>query len=98
MADQPFPDIALRVLRTLRKSSMDGYTLKSEAKVHSRKDLAEAVRFLLAHDYLIVEGDISEEEIGRAFMQIPLQVRGRVDDVLRAEQLTARDTPTGANS
>ena len=88
---EPFSATAFRILRTLRQSSMDGYTLKVEAKVPSRRELAESVRQLLTHGLLIVEGDISEGEIGRAFMQIPLQVRGRVDDILREEQMAPRD-------
>jgi hypothetical protein len=62
---------------------MDGYTLQSEAQVESPASLAKAVRMLLNRGWVSVVGDITEQEIGRSFMHVPLQARGSVEEYLR---------------
>jgi hypothetical protein len=83
MSDQEMSPAAVRVLRTLRTSSMDGYTLQSEAQVESPASLAKVVRMLFNRGWVSVVGDITEQEIGRAFMHVPLQARGTIEEFLR---------------
>ena len=70
---------------------MDGYTLQSEAHLNSPASLAEAVQMLLGRGWVTVVGDISENEIGRAFMHVPLQARGSVEEFFRNPQIATTE-------
>jgi len=79
------------VLRTLRKTAMDGYSLQSAAQVDAAS-LVRAVQTLISREWITVVGDTSANEIGRAFMRVPLQARGRVEEFLRNPEIAEAET------
>jgi hypothetical protein len=85
MSDLVLSHVTRKVLRMLRRTAMDGYTLQSEAKL-SAQDLVTAVMDLLPRGYLSIEGEPTVDEIGRAYLHIPLQARGLVDEALRTPE------------
>lgn len=85
MSDLVLNGFARKVLRTLRRAAMDGYTLQSEAKL-TTPDLARTVQDLLHRGFVSIEGEPTPDEIGRAYLHIPLQARGHVDEALRTPE------------
>ena len=89
MSDLVLTPVTRQVLRTLRRTAMDGYTLQSEAKL-SADVLVSAVQELLHRGYLSIEGEPTLDEIGRAYLHIPLQARGNVDEALRTPEQSSQ--------
>ena len=70
------------IIRTLRESSMDGYSLMQRTGIDEDK-LVEVLQTKLSR-IVTVQGDLTKERIGRAYMSILPSARGEAERVLGA--------------
>lgn len=68
------------IIRTLRESSMDGYSLLSKTGIDEDK-LVEMLRTKLSR-IVTVRGDLTKERIGRAYLSIPPSAGQEAERVL----------------
>jgi hypothetical protein len=68
------------IIRTLRESSMDGYSLLSKTGIDEDK-LVKMLRTKLSR-IVTVRGDLTKERIGRAYLSIPPNAGQEADRVL----------------
>lgn len=86
MAEPKASDGALKVLRVLRQSSMDGYSLMAKTDLDEAA-LVEALENL--GDIVSVEGDLRKEKIGEAYISLLPSGRG-VAEMMLGTQLFKR--------
>ena len=72
-------DKELKVLRAVRKSAMDGYTLLSTTGLGA-EDLVDALSKL--QNVVSIKGELLKERIGEAYVALPPNNRGYVDMIL----------------
>jgi hypothetical protein len=70
------------VIRSLRESSMDGYTLMSKTGLDEDR-LVEILRTKLSK-IVTVRGDLTKERIGKAYLSIPPSAQQEAERVLGA--------------
>ena len=68
------------IIRILRESSMDGYSLLSKTGIGEDK-LVEMLQTKLSR-IVTVQGDLTQERIGRAYLSILPSARGEAERVL----------------
>jgi hypothetical protein len=86
MRAEALSDSAMKVLRVLRESATDGYTVMSRARL-SQNQLADAISELSRSSLLEIKGDEDGPEIGEAYLYLPPGVKGYVDLIIREKSL-----------
>jgi hypothetical protein len=72
-------DKEVKVLRAVRKSAMDGYSLLSTTGLDAQ-DLVDALSKL--QNVVSIKGELLKERIGEAYVALPPNNRGFVDMIL----------------
>ena len=72
-------DKEVKVLRAVRKSAMDGYSLLSATGMDAQ-DLVDALSKL--QNVVSIKGELLKERIGEAYVALPPNNRGFVDMIL----------------
>jgi hypothetical protein len=80
-----FDDTALRVLGVVRRQAGDGFTLMSKSGLNPT-EFASAVRSLQTGQLVSVEGVLSEDKIGDAYVYVPPQAKSRSDFIISRQQ------------
>lgn len=80
--EYPLSEKALRVLRAVRETAMDGYTVASRAGV-SGDDLSAPLTELQSRGLIAAKGDLSPSRVGESYLYVPTE---------------AADTPTSCSA
>lgn len=78
-------DAVLRVLGVVRRQAADGFTLMSRSGLDP-SEFATAVRSLQSNQLVSVEGVLSAEKIGDAYVYVPPQAKSRSDFIISRQQ------------
>ena len=84
------PDDAalLRVLEVVRRQAGDGFTLMSRSGLDP-SDFTSVVRSLQSSQLVSVEGVLSDDKIGDAYVYVPPQAKSRSDFIISRQSLGA---------
>lgn len=79
-------ETALRVLGVVQRQAGDGFTLMSRSGLKP-SELTNAVRWLQSNELVSVEGVLSEEKIGDAYVYVPPRAKGRSELIISRRSL-----------
>ena len=80
--DPQLSENAMKVLRLLRNSAMDGYTVMAKTKL-TKEDLSQVIRELTSSSLIGIKGDLESPAVGEAYLWVPPDTQKYVDFLFR---------------